>query len=72
MINSIAGKNLPLSPAATDLGLGDQLVNQMQDEVLQRRKQKLLGGPGTGQGSDSLGLGAAQDLLGRSQGGLGG
>ena len=33
-----SGKNFPLSPAASDLGLGDQLKQQLEDELAQRRK----------------------------------
>lgn len=32
-------KNLGLSPAVSDLGLGDQLVQQMQDLTAERRKK---------------------------------
>lgn len=34
-------KNLPLSPAAMDLGLGDQLTQQLQDLEAERQKKAL-------------------------------
>lgn len=33
-----AQKNLALSPAASDLGLGDSLQQQLQDQLAQRKK----------------------------------
>lgn len=45
MQNSLPGpmgqKNLGLSPAATDLGLGDTLVQQMQDRAAEAKKKLL-------------------------------
>lgn len=40
-IGMASGKNMPLSPAVSDLGLGDQLVQQVQDDD-EERKRKLL------------------------------
>lgn len=67
-----------LSPAGQDLGLGDQLNNQAQAEILARRKKGLAvanqppaayGALGLGSGLNN-GSAAVQALLG--QGGLGG
>lgn len=33
-------KNLPLTPAVSDLGLGDILKNQVESDLLNRQKQK--------------------------------
>ena len=33
-------KNLPLSPAATDLGLGTMLQNQVEAQALELKKKK--------------------------------
>lgn len=38
----ISSKNAMLSPAATDLSLGDQLSQQLQDQLAERRKKLLL------------------------------
>ena len=46
--NPLSAKNAPLSPAASDLGLGDQLVQSLQDQMDLRRKQQ--GKPITGMG----------------------
>jgi hypothetical protein len=46
-IGAAQGKNFPLSPAATDLGLGDDLVNQVQSEVADRKKKLLNQGSAT-------------------------
>lgn len=42
-------KNSALSPAATDLGLGDQLTSQVEAELAKRRKRanQLAAGMGT-------------------------
>lgn len=44
-MNSLPGpmgqKNLGLSPAVSDLGLGDSLVQQMQDQDSERKKKLL-------------------------------
>lgn len=37
----VSAKNLMLSPAATDLGMGDQLKQQVEDTVESRRKKTL-------------------------------
>jgi len=34
-----SAKNMPLSPASSALGLGDQLTQQLQDDVDERRKK---------------------------------
>lgn len=60
----ISGKNLPLSPAATDLGLGDQLLQQLQDSTDEQRKKRLADAKAA-----PVGIGmAAQSLLGQSLG----
>ncbi len=48
-----SAKNLSLSPAASDLGLGDQLKQQLDDEEEQRKKKLLQ----QASGMSSLGLG---------------
>jgi len=71
-------KNFAIPGASNDLGLGigegDQLQNQLQDEIAQRKKAKMIGdntpqqgiyGASTGSASASLGI------LSQSQGGLG-
>lgn len=37
-----SAKNYALSLAATDLGMGDQLTQQLQDETEEQRKRRLL------------------------------
>ena len=37
-----SAKNSIFSPAATDLGLGDQLNQQLQDETEEEKKRRLL------------------------------
>lgn len=37
-----SAKNQPLGGAATDLGLGDQLNQQRQDETEEQKKRRLL------------------------------
>ena len=39
---AVSQKNQVLSMAAQDLGLGDQLTQQVEDEVTQRKKKQLL------------------------------
>lgn len=36
-----SGKNLSLAPAATDLGLGDQVQQQLEDQEAERKKKLL-------------------------------
>lgn len=66
------GRNFPTSQAATDLGLGDALVQQMQDQDEERKKKLLQQGttPSTLGVNGDMQSPAAQALLG--QGGLGG
>lgn len=40
-----SAKNNALSPAAVDLGLGDQLTQQLADQEMERKK-KIMGGAG--------------------------
>lgn len=35
-------KNLALSPAATDLGLGDMLLQQREDETEEARRRRMM------------------------------
>ena len=70
-MGSIAGKNLTLSNSASDLGLGDSLVQQMQDLDAQRRKKQIQN-PGSAIQDGSMMSPAVQSLLSRSTGGLGG
>lgn len=56
----LSAKNTMLSPAATDLSLGDALAQQLQDQLAERRK-KLLMAAKTG-GSPFVGGNAAMDL----------
>lgn len=58
-----ARKNLALTPATQDLGLGDQITQQLQDEE-EERKKKLLKGQ-----SDVLGS-ASMALLGKASGAI--
>jgi len=51
-------KNLGLTTAATDLGLGDMLGQQTQDETDEQRKKRLAAM------QQGTGGGAAMDLLG--------
>lgn len=55
----LSSKNMMLSPAAADLGLGDQLKMQLDDEDAQRKKKML-------QQANALAPlgGAAQSLFG--------
>lgn len=55
-------KNLSLSPAAADLGLGDQLTQQLQDQLAERRKRSLAAAQTPG--SPFPGGAAASMLLG--------
>lgn len=53
----IAQKNLLGSPAATDLGLGDQLTQQLQDQLAEKRKQAQLNNPINAAAGGASGLG---------------
>lgn len=57
----LAGKNIALSPAASDLGLGDQLVQQLQDQDAERKK-KLMGAQQQAQSPMGIIGGAVQSL----------
>lgn len=57
-------KNIGISTAATDLGLGDMLGQQTQDETEEARKKRLAA-------MQQAGGGAAMDLLGGMGGGRG-
>lgn len=63
----IAAKNFLGSSAATDLGLGDQLVQQLQDTLDERKKkQQLMNDPinAAAGGGTTLGLiGGAGNLM---------
>jgi len=39
--SGVSGKNLALTPAASELGLGDALSQQVQDDVANRKKKML-------------------------------
>jgi hypothetical protein len=53
-------KNLPISPAASDLGLGDQLIQQIQDDDEERKKRLLAqANQAAGQGPGSLAMSPA-------------
>jgi len=56
-------KNFGLSPAGTDLGLGADLQNQVEQETDEQRKKRLMAG-------GNLMTPAAQSLLGQQTGGL--
>lgn len=58
-------KNMGLTSAATDLGLGDMLGQQTQDETEDARKKRLAAM------QQGIGGGAAMDLLGGMGGGRG-
>lgn len=52
-----SAKNFMLSPAAMDLGLGDQLKQQLDDQEIERKKklaQAAQGGAGLGPATMSL------------------
>lgn len=66
----LSSKNLSLSPAASDLGLGDSVAQQLQDQLAERKKKLSLqtgGIPGASPFSSSV-----TDLLGGFMGGLSG
>lgn len=66
-----SSKNFDLSPAAQSLGLGDQLNQQLEDQLAQRRKQAQGGALAAGPGG--LTGNVISDLLGApSLGGFGG
>ena len=67
-------KNFGLSPASEDLGLGDQLTQQLADQVAQMKKRTQIPGAAAGSGTAGLATGnAVMDLLGiPSLGGYGG
>jgi len=48
--NPLSSKNLALSPAAQDLGLGDMLKVQLDDADMERKKKLLMGTQGFGLG----------------------
>lgn len=58
----LSSKNAMLSTAAADLGLGDQLQNQVQNELAQRKK-KLQQSAGLGMSSAMTGGPATQSLF---------
>lgn len=65
-----SAKNFGLSPAAHDLGLGDQLVQQLQDQEEERKKKLLqLGQVPNANGLNGISPGAMQ-LIGGMGGGL--
>jgi hypothetical protein len=39
---AVSSKNYSLSPSASDLGLGDVLTQQVQDETEEQRRRRLL------------------------------
>lgn len=69
-ISPLSTKNLALSPAATDLGLGDQLRNQVDTQLALRKKQQQMA---LGPTANSAGLygSAVSDLLSIGNSGLG-
>jgi len=68
----LSSKNSMMSgAAATDLGLGDQLKNQVESE-LQLRKKKLLQNAGLGQTGAMAGTGPAVQSLFTAAGGFNG
>lgn len=52
----LAGKNFSLSPAAQALGLGDQVRQQLEDDLEERKKKAMM--------AVKAGGGAANALLG--------
>lgn len=44
IVPGTSAKNLMLSPAASDLGLGDQLNQQLEDDLEKRKKDALKAG----------------------------
>lgn len=61
--NGTGLKNLPLSQAASDLGLGDQLKQQTEDETEELKKRamqgSMKGGPLSSASVSALGLGGS-------------
>lgn len=53
----IAAKNAPLSAAGGDLGLGDELQNQVTAEIMERRKKSMLAANQSSAAYGALGLG---------------
>lgn len=81
----LSPKNIALSPAGQDLGLGDGLQEQVTSEILARRKASLLAANQSSAAYGALGLGVSTQpgvgntggqgaygsLISQSQGGLG-
>lgn len=73
MLTADSQKNMMLSPAAQDLGLGDQLRQELENQLEQRRKAKQFAQPGMGGSANgaSFSGSAVSDLLNVSSSGLG-
>lgn len=63
-------KNAGLSPAATSLGLGDQLQTQVQDALDENKKKKQAEQAAGGLNPNSPGISAAVASLLGNQGGM--
>lgn len=67
--------SLGMSPAATDLGLGDMLGQQVKDETEEQRKKRLLDQQQRslmGPAANMLGLGGSGNVSGSAALGFGG
>jgi hypothetical protein len=72
-MGAASGKNFPISGgAASDLGLGDQVVQQLQDQDEERKKKMLSKGVmannAPGLYGDSMSSPAVMSLLGQGMG----
>lgn len=72
MPGSMNSKNLALSPAATSLGLGDQLRTQVEASVLEQQKRKKQQGLAGSNGNPLMQSTAAAMLLSPTFGGSNG
>ncbi len=66
-----SAKNFMLSPAATDLGLGDALTTQLEDADAERRKKLKAQQMAQKMGQGGAGLGPATMSLYGAAGGFG-
>jgi hypothetical protein len=62
----MAARNALQSPALSDLGLGDLVKQQLEDQLEEQKKTKLLAAakPAGGPGQEQMGMGALQSPQG--------
>jgi hypothetical protein len=63
-----SAKNAMLSPAATDLGMGDALKQQLQDELDERKKQQNPANAASGLGNSLISSPAVLSLFTNNRG----